>query len=85
MKPNCVNCFKVVSIKSRFNIFEFLKSNRKGANISSLVKLTSLRQPTVTFHVNQLAKNGFVNKYKVGREVWCQVHKKCDDCPLFAL
>ncbi|MFC1711341.1 winged helix-turn-helix domain-containing protein [Patescibacteria group bacterium] len=84
MKYGCINCFKILSTKKRFNIFQYLKEKKgQKVNISSLVKLTKLRQPTVTFHVNKLAKKGIVKKYKAGREVFCQVHKKCDNCPLF--
>lgn len=84
MKYDCINCFKILSTKNRFKIFEFLKKKRgQRTNVSSLVKLTSLRQPTVTFHINKLAKRGLVKKHKVGREVYCQIHKKCDDCSLF--
>ncbi|OGD53319.1 hypothetical protein A3J78_00150 [Candidatus Beckwithbacteria bacterium RBG_13_35_6] len=85
MKYGCINCFKLLSTKQRFNIFEFLKKRGKlKTTISDLVKLTKLRQPTVTFHVNKLAKKGIVKKLKVGRQVYCQTHKKCDNCPLFA-
>lgn len=84
MKNNCCQCFKAISVKSRFKIFDYLKNLKKKANVTSLVKLVGLRQPTVTFHINQLVKRGFVRKIKVGRNVYCQVHKKCDNCPLFA-
>ena len=63
MKYGCINCFKLLSTKQRFNIFEFLKKRGKlKTTISDLVKLTKLRQPTVTFHVNKLAKKGIVKK-----------------------
>jgi DNA-binding transcriptional ArsR family regulator len=87
MKYNCVNCFRSLGAKKRFKIFFHLRENKNksknGINIKSLVKLTSLRQPTVTFHINKLVKQGLVKKKKAGREVYCQIHKKCDDCPLF--
>ena len=84
MKYGCLNCFKTLSTRKRFLIFDFLKKKkRKKFNLNFLVKLTGLRQPTVTFHVNKLVKRGLVKKIKVGREVYCQAHKKCDDCPLF--
>lgn len=47
--------------------------------------MTKLRQPTVTFHVNQLTKLGLVNKEKKGREVYCQLSEGCDpSCVLFS-
>jgi DNA-binding transcriptional ArsR family regulator len=82
MKSNCCNCFKLVSTPQRFKIFNYLKTKQRST-VSELVRLTTLRQPTVTFHINQLAKCGFVKKIKDGRNVFCQIRKKCPDCPLF--
>jgi len=78
MKNSCCHCFKLLSSKSRFRIFEFLKGCRtKKVNVNDLVKLSSLRHPTVSFHLKKLKDNGFLKKYKKGREVYCQVCQKC--------
>ena len=82
MKKNCFNCFKTIAVKTRFQIFNFLK-NHPRVTVNNLVKLTSLRQPTVTFHINQLSKKGLLKKSKVGRFVFCQLHQRCHPCPLF--
>jgi DNA-binding transcriptional ArsR family regulator len=82
LKCDCCQCFQTMACDSRFKIFEYLKKKGK-ATVSSLVKFLGLRQPTVTFHLNQLKKRGLVKKVRVGREVYCQLHKKCDPCPLF--
>lgn len=82
LKYNCCGCFQTMACRSRFQIFEYLKKKGK-AKVSSLVKLLGLRQPTVSFHINKLVKRGLVKKVRVGREVYCQLHKKCDPCPLF--
>jgi len=83
MNKGCINCFKVITARQRFRIFNFLKKKKK-ATVNSLVKLTALKQPTVTFHINQLVKKDFVHKIKIGRHVYCEIHKKCRHCPLFS-
>lgn len=83
MKEVCVYCFQTLSTKARFDIFEHLKKNGEKATVSSLVELTSLRQPTVTFHLQELARRGLVRRYKAGRNVYYQAHKNCRNCPLF--
>jgi DNA-binding transcriptional ArsR family regulator len=56
----------------------------KKVDISALARLTGLRQPTVTFHVNELAKAGLVKKIKSGRNVFCVSSPPvCPHCPLF--
>ncbi len=83
MRVKCAQCFKVVSVPTRFKIFEFLKQAGKKTTVSNLVKLTSLRQPTVTFHVNKLEKAGLLKKHKEGRTVFCEKTKVCAKCPLY--
>ncbi|PIY95575.1 MAG: hypothetical protein COY66_06485 [Candidatus Kerfeldbacteria bacterium CG_4_10_14_0_8_um_filter_42_10] len=84
MQQKCLKCLKVVSIASRFRLFQYLKKTKKPATVSQLVNLLALRQPTVTFHINQLAKLDLIKKEQVGREVYCQISRKCNHCPLFA-
>jgi len=83
MKENCIFCFQTLSTKARFDIFEHLKKSEEKTTVSSLVKLTNLRQPTVTFHLQELAKRGLVRRYRAGRNVYYQIHKNCRNCPLF--
>ncbi|OGD61952.1 hypothetical protein A2160_01150 [Candidatus Beckwithbacteria bacterium RBG_13_42_9] len=80
---NCPSCFKVLAVKSRFTLFEYLKKSGKKT-VNELVNLLGLRQPTVTFHLNFLAKERMIKKIKVGREVFCQINKRCQNCPLFS-
>jgi DNA-binding MarR family transcriptional regulator len=72
----------MVSTKSRFDIFNYLLVNKDGVKVNDLVKLTNLKQPTVTFHINQLVKKKLVLKSKLGREVVCRLNIKCVNCPL---
>lgn len=83
MQQKCVKCFKSVSEETRFKILEFIKKAKKGVNISKLVEFTKLRQPTVTFHINNLEKVGLIEKKRVGREVICSMKiPLCVGCPL---
>lgn len=85
VKIKCVGCFKVLSIKARYKIFDYLKGHPVKVTVSELVKLTQLRQPTVTFHINQLSKAGLVKKERSGREVFCTLRNGCGDkCMLFS-
>ena len=83
LKIKCANCLKAVAVPTRLKIFNFLKDNINGMTVGQCVKLTKLRQPTVTFHVNELEKQGLIRKTKKGKEVICIVNQRCDDCPLF--
>ncbi|OGG14565.1 hypothetical protein A2773_02145 [Candidatus Gottesmanbacteria bacterium RIFCSPHIGHO2_01_FULL_39_10] len=83
MKKKCFRCFGVLSTKSRFDIFSRLKTNKGDVTVSTLVTMLKLRQPTVSFHVEELVKIGLVKKEKSGREVHLAAVKKCSDCPLF--
>lgn len=83
LDQKCVKCFKAVSEKTRFDILEFIKKARKGVNVTKLVELTKLRQPTVTFHINKLSEVGLITKQRVGREVLCKIKSPlCAGCPL---
>jgi DNA-binding transcriptional ArsR family regulator len=71
-----------MAVKTRFKIFNFLLDKKEGVGISQLVSLTGLRQPTVTFHINQMVKKGIIKKKKLGRDVVCSPSIKCTSCPL---
>ena len=81
MKAKCAKCFKVIGTPARLTIFMAIVDGKKY-DVSDLVKMTGLKQPTVTFHLNQLAKAGLVKKTKEGRNVYTTVTKLCDGCPL---
>ncbi|OGG07380.1 hypothetical protein A2872_03610 [Candidatus Gottesmanbacteria bacterium RIFCSPHIGHO2_01_FULL_42_12] len=83
MKPACATCFRVVGAPARLLIFNALKSNDRRYDVSTLVEITGLKQPTVTFHINRLAKAGLVKKIREGRNVYAIAVRKCADCPLY--
>lgn len=79
----CLNCLRVLATSSRLLIFRFLKDKNQLVTISMLVGYLHLRQPTVTFHVNELVRSGLVKKTCVGKNTYCTINKKCATCPLF--
>lgn len=83
MKEKCIHCFRVLSVPARFKIYQHLKKSRRSVPVNELVKLLSLRQPTVTFHVKALERVGLIKKTRVGRSVNSVVHIRCKPCPLF--
>lgn len=83
MKTGCQDCFVTLGVKTRFNLYKYLLQHRDEAvNVSTLVKQMKLTQPTITFHLNRLAKSGLVDRKKSGREVNYRVRTKCRDCLL---
>jgi len=86
MKSHCRHCFITVSDPSRIFIVEFLKKIKREITVSEVVGELSLRQPTVTFHINKLVDIGLIRKRKRGREVLLKLQKyspKCSYCPIF--
>lgn len=76
-------CFRALSSKNRLKIFLALRECDDKKDVSDLVKLTGLKQPTVTFHVNQLTKAGLVKKEKRGRNVYCRTVSLDKTFPVF--
>jgi DNA-binding transcriptional ArsR family regulator len=84
LKLKCQKCFEILSVPARFKIYYYLKDKTSGTTVNRLVKLTKLRQPTVTFHLNALEKQGLISKTRSGKEVLCSIKQNCDLCPLFS-
>ncbi len=54
------NIFKVLSCEIRLRIIELLSSGSK--NVSDIVKMFNLTQPTVSHHLRVLEKEGIVKR-----------------------
>ncbi len=80
---HCIHCIKTLSSISRFYIFTILKKANGPLSISALVQYLHLRQPTVSFHINQMADVGIIGKKRKGTTILCYLHKRCETCPLF--
>ncbi|OGG17343.1 hypothetical protein A3D78_01635 [Candidatus Gottesmanbacteria bacterium RIFCSPHIGHO2_02_FULL_39_14] len=73
------------SDQSRLFILEYLKKLDREATVTEVVKKLTLRQPTVTFHINKLAGVGLINKRKIGRQVLLKAHPRTIRCKLCIL
>lgn len=80
LRPRCLKCFRTLSVPARFRIYEYIKKQDERVNVASIVKYIRLRQPTVTFHLNELAKARLITKRKAGRDVFCEIKEFCGGC-----
>lgn len=79
----CIKCFRVLSVPTRFKIFEYLKRADQSVSIATLTKYTKLSQPTVTFHCNALAKVGLIKKTRAGKNIFCSIRRRHRECVIY--
>jgi DNA-binding transcriptional ArsR family regulator len=72
---NCQGCFSSLGIKSRYQIYEFLKNSKKS--VSEIVEFIGLKQPTVTYHLKQMEETGLLKSSKEGHFVYYQISHFC--------
>lgn len=63
---------------SKRKIYEFL-SMAGEKTVSELTLMMGLRQPTVSYHLKQMAKEGLLNSRKEGRKVFYSVKMACPE------
>lgn len=76
----CRQCLETASIPSRLTILDYLKKIGREATVTEIVDHLSLRQPTVTFHINKLSGVGLLKKRKSGRQVFVKTFYKSVKC-----
>ncbi len=64
----CPDCFKVVGERSRYNLVCMLGKEKNGLTVTELTDKTTLKQPTVTHHLQVLQSVNAVNVVQNGRE-----------------
>ena len=64
----CPECFKVVGVRSRYQLVCFLGKQKNGAPVTKLTDELGLKQPTVTHHLNILKSVDAVTVEESGRE-----------------
>ena len=81
----CPQCFCLIGIEARTKIIKELKSGPQ--KVSSIEEKFSLTQPTISYHLKVLEKEGVVLSKKKGREVYYSLNKKypCKECLLFKM
>lgn len=72
----CNHCFSNLAVSSRMKIFLFLKDNGKKT-VSEVVSQTSLKQPTISYHLKSMQESGLLSKQRVGKEIYYSVNKDC--------
>ena len=77
MKERCVGCFKNLSVKSRFKIYNFIYQNG-STNVSDVTKHICLKQPTVSYHLKVMKKSGLLSQESLGRN---SVYTVSHNCP----
>lgn len=64
----CPDCFKVVGERSRYNLVCMLGKSQDGLTVNELTERMSLKQPTVTHHLQVLKSVDAVQVEERGRE-----------------
>ncbi|MDH5442365.1 MAG: ArsR family transcriptional regulator [Candidatus Nomurabacteria bacterium] len=64
----CPDCFKVVSVPSRYKMVYILAKEKEGLTVQQITNLMLLKQPTITHHLNILRSVNAVFSQDRGRE-----------------
>lgn len=86
INTQCRKCLASIIDASRLDILEFLKKINRETTVMEVVRQFSLRQPTITFHINKLTTSGLLKKRKEGRQVYLTLNypsSRCKTCPVF--
>lgn len=81
----CPECFKVVGVKSRYQLVCFLGKQKEGASVTTLTNQLKLTQPTITHHLNTLKSVDAVHVTEQGRERIYQLNRAAhcfDECQI---
>lgn len=63
---------------SRRKIYEFLALGGQKT-VSEITKILKLKQPTISYHLKTMEKEGLLSVKKKGREVYYQVKMLCPE------
>jgi DNA-binding transcriptional ArsR family regulator len=72
----CPDCFKVVGERSRYNLVCMLGKKKNGMTVTEITDKMSLRQPTITHHLQVLQSVDAVNVEQNGREKIFTINRK---------
>ena len=76
MKKICGECFKNLGVGTRFKIYCFLEE--KGEKfVSDITSYVKLKQPTVSYHLNEMLQSGIVKRRNEGKRAFYSVNKFC--------
>jgi DNA-binding transcriptional ArsR family regulator len=72
----CIHCFRSLGINSRMIIYSYLKGCRE-ANVTQITSQVRLKQPTVSYHLQQMQEQGLLVRTKRGKEVIYSLNLLC--------
>lgn len=78
MLPMCPFAVPSLADPSRRKLYEILMQ-AEDLTVTQLAKKLKLRQPTASYHLKRLEKDGLVQAKKKGREVYYQAVKTCPE------
>jgi predicted transcriptional regulator len=81
----CPDCFKVVGERSRYNLVCLLGKSKSGKTVTELTNKMSLKQPTITHHLQALQSVNAVNVKISGREKYFTLNRSAhcfEDCKI---
>jgi ArsR family transcriptional regulator len=76
--PPCPFALPPMSDPSRRKIYQYLFSEGEKT-VGEIVKKLKLRQPTISYHLKMMKKEGLVNCRKEGRQVYYRVKLVCPE------
>lgn len=57
-------------------IYKYLRE-KGSATVGEVVDYIDLKQPTVSYHLNEMKKGGLLSSTKKGKEVYYTINSKC--------
>lgn len=76
--PCCPFAIPQMADPSKRKIYEFLATQGEKTVTEITAKL-KLRQPTVSYHLKMMKKDGLLSSRKKGREVFCCIKMVCPE------
>lgn len=84
-KKNCPKCLCLIGEKTRTKIIQQLR--KKPNKVRDIEAKFSLTQPTISYHLKILEKEGILVSKRYGREIYYFLNQKypCKNCFLFKI
>jgi len=78
IQPFCPFSIPQMSDPSRRKIYEFLTFEGEKT-VGQITRKLKLKQPTVTYHLKMMKKDGLLSSIKKGREVYFKIKLTCPE------
>ena len=84
-KKNCPKCLGLIGDKTRAEIIQQLR--KKPNKVGDIEANFALTQPTISYHLKILEKEGILQSKRQGREIYYFLNQKypCKKCFLFKM